>query len=63
MTLTQACAILAKVHTIDDDFTGFKVARGPTVLDGIAPADYFEAWEVVRRAGETESSNANRRRA
>jgi hypothetical protein len=49
MSLQAALWLLERVHTRDDDLTGFTVQRVPVVENqGISPSDYLEAWAVVR---------------
>ncbi len=49
MTLESALHILAKVHTMDDEWTGFVILFGSSWQHSrFTPEQYLEAWRVVR---------------
>lgn len=49
MTLEQAIMHLVRIHTGDDEVTGFHVKMGatPTQFDSTTQ-DYVKAWETLR---------------
>lgn len=52
LTLQQACAVLARVHTVDDDNLGYLVEKmAPFALDS---QEYIEAWGVIRQVARGE---------
>ena len=49
MTLEQAIFHLVRVHTDDDEATGFHVKMGATPgMFDCGRADYVKAWETLR---------------
>jgi hypothetical protein len=49
MSLEEAIMHLCRIHTDDDEVTGFNVKMGatPGVFD-MGTADYVKAWETLR---------------
>lgn len=50
MNLDQALHIIARIHTADDDSTGFHVRMGATPMFPLdcRESDYVEAWKTIR---------------
>lgn len=51
-TLFDAMKVLARVHTLEDERTGFAVEMAPTLsmrCAGVTEPEYVDAWAVVRR--------------
>jgi hypothetical protein len=49
MTLFEALAILARVHTRYDDVTGMRIEYGADPYDvGVSTGEFALAWAVVR---------------
>ena len=48
MSLEEACAILAGIHTEADELTGFVVLPGAGPNGAVSPERYSLAWATVR---------------
>lgn len=51
MTLDRAIAVLALVHTSEDETVGFCIRQGgPDAWSPVSPGEYVEAWRALRRS-------------
>lgn len=61
MSLDRALCILARVHTDDDDLTGYVVNIGarPDIGNLVCDDDYIKAWGALRKHLRLPSEPAN----
>ena len=52
MSLEEACAILAGIHTGADELTGFVILPGAGPDSRISAARYSLAWATIREHGK-----------
>ena len=52
MSIEEACAILAGIHTEEDDLTGFVILPGAGPDGRISAARYSLAWSTIREHGK-----------
>ena len=52
MSLEEACAILAGIHTEADELTGFVVLPGAGPDGTVSAARYSLAWATIREHGK-----------